>query len=69
MRAVRQFVALFSHSVLSLVFSVSLLYIINSLLYLLQLGKGVGLNYLTIGICAFFGIPGVCFTYALFFLL
>lgn len=52
---------------LSFISSVSVLYVVNSMLSFLQLGTGIGINYLTVGICAFLGIPGVAFSYAAFY--
>lgn len=54
---------------LSFISSVSVLYIVNSMLSFLQLGAGIGINYLTMGICAFLGLPGVAFSYAAFYYL
>lgn len=57
------------HWGLSFISSISVLYIVNSMLSFLQLGAGIGINYLTVGICAFLGIPGVAFSYAAFYYL
>lgn len=57
------------HWCLSFISSLSVLYIVNSMLSFLQMGTGIGINYLTLGICAFLGLPGVAFSYAAFYYL
>ena len=50
------------------VICVSLLYMVNSLLFLFHYGTGIGINYVTLAVSAVLGIPGILFSYAVFLL-